>query len=541
MTGRAAFGDFATAVARHLNQLPPPRSTRRQMTQPVVNVHQTTRGVRAIVHVMTRYADDIDAVVGALPDQDRRRLTPWVYAARRTREELTSAAAALQISSPDDAAVRLNLAPGEPAGPLDAAAATMLLGRDLLHTHLQSRPGGGTQRTVGMGSRSHLDPRHPRRAALPRRVGLADRAPLQPAAVTGQQGTTAQRRRLSTAGQCLSTLARAVDAAHEQQPVRASDLLLLHAIPVNKLARPHRPAGDEHIGDLCAGHHQHRRTRPRSRPPLRRPGGLVTGPDQGVLAAHRGLQHRHLLELPPHPANPRRPPRNRPDREGRHQDRRRARHADHARAAWLRAAEAWDTITTDTRGRISRTARDTASLALWTGRLAYADPDWTPELGPSHTTRQPGQLLADPQNLADIVDAVHHASHATARLASDTVTQLHTAAATGRLLVPTRSLPAQFDVPYRFAPAPRPCSQHLLDAYAAAAAASEQATEAIAQVAAAIKAPSRVLSHAPRSRTSQARRALHREPARPRRPGAAAPCYLRARPRRAHAPGSRRH
>ena len=44
-------------------------------------------------------------------------------------------------------------------------------------------------------------------------------------------------------------------------------------------------------------------------------------------------------------------------------------------------ARAWYRITTDTRGTITPAAAEAADLALWTGRLAYADPNWTPALG----------------------------------------------------------------------------------------------------------------------------------------------------------------
>jgi anti-sigma regulatory factor (Ser/Thr protein kinase) len=53
------------------------------------------------------------------------------------------------------------------------------------------------------------------------------------------------------------------------------------------------------------------------------------------------------------------------------------------------------------------------------------------------------------------------------RLASDTRCQLETAAKAGRLVVPTRSLPARFDIPYRFAPAPPSSVGPVLDTYSA--------------------------------------------------------------------------
>ena len=51
--------------------------------------------------------------------------------------------------------------------------------------------------------------------------------------------------------------------------------------------------------------------------------------------------------------------------------------ADHAgdnRRAWLAVARAWDNMVTDTRGYLGRPAAEAGRLALWTGRLAYADP-----------------------------------------------------------------------------------------------------------------------------------------------------------------------
>jgi hypothetical protein len=60
---------------------------------------------------------------------------------------------------------------------------------------------------------------------------------------------------------------------------------------------------------------------------------------------------------------------------------------DMERRTWLAIAHVWDTIVTDTRGYLSRPAAEAGQLALWTGRLAYADPAWTPARGPSPAVR----------------------------------------------------------------------------------------------------------------------------------------------------------
>ena len=61
-----------------------------------------------------------------------------------------------------------------------------------------------------------------------------------------------------------------------------------------------------------------------------------------------------------------------------------------ARHAWLAAARAWDDLTTGGQGPLSQAAVEAGNQALWTGRLAYADPQWTPARDPVHALREPG-------------------------------------------------------------------------------------------------------------------------------------------------------
>jgi hypothetical protein len=73
-------------------------------------------------------------------------------------------------------------------------------------------------------------------------------------------------------------------------------------------------------------------------------------------------------------------------------------------------------MTTDTRGTVSPAAAETADLALWTGRLAYADPSCTPALGPSQATRTPQALAPEPGDLPTVVAAVRQASQTMTRI-----------------------------------------------------------------------------------------------------------------------------
>jgi hypothetical protein len=42
---------------------------------------------------------------------------------------------------------------------------------------------------------------------------------------------------------------------------------------------------------------------------------------------------------------------------------------------------AWDTITTSRHPTLTPVAAEIGDLVLWTGRLAYNSPDWTPAVG----------------------------------------------------------------------------------------------------------------------------------------------------------------
>ena len=61
--------------------------------------------------------------------------------------------------------------------------------------------------------------------------------------------------------------------------------------------------------------------------------------------------------------------------------------AEVAREYWLDCAREFRDITTDIQNYISPAAAEAADLALWTGKLAYADADWTLCTGPGQPVR----------------------------------------------------------------------------------------------------------------------------------------------------------
>jgi hypothetical protein len=171
-----------------------------------------------------------------------------------------------------------------------------------------------------------------------------------------------------------------------------------------------------------------------------------------------------------------------------------------ARHAWLAAARSWDDLTTETQGRSSEAAAEAGNLALWTGRLAYADPQWTPARGPVHAPREPESLAADPAAFAHLVAAVHYSADTLYRVAAASHDQVLAAAGAGRLYVPVRPGPG---LEYRFSRRPRPFTpapgshvEAVLATYARSAEASQAALYAAGRLAEASGAPSRVLATA---------------------------------------------
>ena len=170
--------------------------------------------------------------------------------------------------------------------------------------------------------------------------------------------------------------------------------------------------------------------------------------------------------------------------------------AGRARAGWLHVARALNQVDTDTMRHLAPTAGEAGDLALCTGRLAYADAAWTLSSGPGHQPRPPHDLAPDPGDVPLALAAAHHACDAVTSLAYAQRERIRTAASAGRLLVPTRSLPATMDIPRPFAAAlPDHVYALLRLCQGTAESAAEAATQA-GEAAAAARAPSHLLTAA---------------------------------------------
>src|SRR6266851_187521 len=314
---------------------------------------------------------------------------------------------------------------------------------------------------------------------------------------TSDPSVAQEQRRLSAACQWLWRLASAVEEAQRQEPVPDDDIRMLHAIPVNRLEARRLPAGRETVGELCWGsidcaervQHVARAAVPVAAwsPWLTAESMSRTAGYAAVIGHNCEVLLQSLAERAPRAGLG-------GGLGGRLAGAAEA--AGQARIAWLRAARAWYQIKTDANGRLAAETVEASDLALWTGRLAYADPAWTPSLGPSDAVRPPEALAPEAGDIGGVLAVVHHASVTLGAIGAADFRQIRAAGTARRLLVPTSSLSEKYDIPRAFTRAPSMRAEALLGAYREAGTASVQASAEISEIVADIRAPSITLNWA---------------------------------------------
>jgi hypothetical protein len=503
VTARPVFGDFADAVSAQLEDaLGPERpvARRKLAAARAGQVQEFSRGLAGCLEVMARYTADITMMFDDLTAQQRRALYgEWAWAWFQARHAILNAAAFVSWARSGTGASAGRRARGQAATGLDAAAFSLTIGRDLLQTHFAAGPLGArldrsewapvvTSRPV---TRALLfEVAQWARAIAPQGARLAlSGAPVQ-------RGTEQQRRWLNAACQWLWVIDSAVQVAERRDSVLTADISLLHAIPLHELAPRLIPIGGEDVARLCQGTTS---CAERVRHAARTVGADASWSpaftaESLIHSASCATISSHNCEILLRSLAARAAEHGVPDVSTRLLSSADA--AAVARDSWLQAARGWHRVTTDTRGTISPFAAETADLALWTGRLAHDDPQWTLTTAPSQAVRSPQSLASGPGDLPRVVAAVHQACETLPGIAGADSSQIHTAARAGRLLVPTRSLPDTFDVPHPFAPAPGSRVDILLGAYRDAWTASTELTTTVAAVAADVRAPSRILTAA---------------------------------------------
>ena len=489
MNGQAVFGDFLDAARGQVGSSPGHRGA----SERGGDVQQVNDSLLRVLVLMGRYVQDVTAGSGAVPARGRRVLTAWGRAGAEVREALSNAAASLHESGAQRR--RAGLAASDLAWRLDAASVSLAAGRDLLHTHVGRGPGGERELRSEWGL--VITSPAVRRAVLSEMAALARQiAPLGArfALSPGSYGTPEARRKLNASCQWLWVLNTCVETAQREDPVHPADIELLCAIPVNaapprRLPGPSTPLAGLREGVISsAGRIRYAEWKSSSRPAWSP--GLTA--DSLRHAATTSTVTSHNCEILLRTLATRMSDRSSlaarllqaADAAGR------------AREGWVQVAHALDRITTDTRGYLSPSAAESGDLALWTGRLAYSDPEWTLASGPANEPRPPESLAPGPADLPLAVSAVHYACDTLTSLAYAEREQVRAAGAAQRILVPTRSLPDVMDVPRPFAPALPDRVDALVSLYERAGQAAGEATAGVGDVAAAVQAPSRVLTFA---------------------------------------------
>ena len=495
----AVFGDFLSAADQCLE------SAVLAGGQPPARLPSITRSLRRLVMVMSRYGDDL-APCDEIQARSRNDLRPWERAAIDAGTALHLAADCLRRA--DEAASDQIAAPSRQARLLETAATELTAGRDLLQTHRATDPAGLA------GSRSEwaaVVTSLPITRALMSEIARLSRrlapftAQLASSAISyaGPLGLsddllTALHAELSNAIQSLQAAGAAVRQAIEIEPVRTADTELMHAIPTAMVPSRHQPGTTaEPVSELCRGIAvsasrlrsgvQGSKERARWSPGATSRGwqwmaqaAAVTGQLAEIVLRSLATRASALPDAAVYET----------------QLYAAADLVAGMRAAWHEVDRRWDAMMTESRLLSATGLADASDLVLRIGRLTWDDPHWTP----AHSHRAPpmpsAALAPDADAVKAVLAAVHQAVDAMAVVAWADGDAVRTASAGGRLYVPTRTLPARYDVPRPFAPAPVSRRQALCKAYDSALDASYSAAGALGELAVAAGAPSRVLAFA---------------------------------------------
>jgi hypothetical protein len=163
---------------------------------------------------------------------------------------------------------------------------------------------------------------------------------------------------------------------------------------------------------------------------------------------------------------------------------------------WRRAAGNWDQITTESTGLASAATEDTNDLIVRLGRLAFADPGWTPSRSRHARLRHPYDLAPRADQARMVVTAVHYAATAMSRIAAADLSAVTAAVRGQRLYMPTRALPDGNDVIYRFGNATPADARDLVSCYQAAVNAVTRVATQLDTIALTLDTPSWVLAAA---------------------------------------------
>ena len=494
----AVFGDFLDAARLHL------AAATEAWDRDPAYLPAMVPPLHQMVTVMALYAEDLAGWDG-IEAAARTGLDAW--------ERPVIDLGALGIAAGCLHRSAAELGPGGPvsdappaARHLADAAAELAAGRDLLYTHVTSGPDGLTQ------DRSEWAPvvtSLPVTRALAAEIAAwsawlaqftgwltGPATPQLSRRLARQFSAVSPQEEIISAGQWLRAASTALHPASGTGSGKAADAELLHAIPA-AFPPPRQPPGAaaESIAGLCDGitvsafrlrAAVHRGRNRGSQTPEFTSGGLEWMAQAAAITSQLSeLALRSLAtragQLPGLPVT-----------------QARLHGAADAltgmRAAWQQVGLRWGTLITERRLLPTLMMSEASDLLLRMGRLVWDNPQWTPARADRSPRRDPAALAPGTAAFTAVVSAAHQAADALARVADADAGAVQAAARAGRLYVPTRSLPARYDIPRAFTPAPADVVVDLRDAYQVAAEASMQAVRELDELAIATAAPSRPLA-----------------------------------------------
>ena len=435
MTGRATLGDFLGAARGHLDAA----AGGSIAAESDRDLEEMSRGLRRLAAALGSYVAPGTAAASEPAEPGMPANSP-AAATVRAHDAFVSAAACL---GEDDAGAPCSETGSEQARQLHAAATSLAAGSDLLQSHFATDPKGAQLYRSEWALVIVSQPF--RRALLDEIASLSQQAASLSASVGLPAGSirdraSEARNRLALAGRLLWLAGAAVRDVYRLDPVMLAERELLHAMPGSALPERCVPDGSEPVPGLCEGviTAAERVSRAAWAAAGLQPWSAAISVTSWRRIAEAGTVTSHhcdilLTALAQASAG-----------EVSAGLLRAAASARSARSVWLRTARDLNQVTTETRRHVSQAAVEAADLALWTGRLGYAEPDWDLASGPSRPVRPPASLAASPADVGRVLGAVHYAADALARLAVANQEQARAAARARRILVPARSLPERF-------------------------------------------------------------------------------------------------
>jgi hypothetical protein len=483
MTVRACFGDFVSAVRRSLGRPAPPVSGARPGPAALAaEVHESADGLRRAVHAMDRYLHDIVSVQNDAAGRMHDGPDEWRHAAIQARAAVKAACHALPVHRANPLSpTRIT---SSTARDLRDGAIAMVTGRDLLQTHFVSTPDGirkpGSEWAPIIASEPVTNALLVEVASWGRQI-VARTAHLTTPRAALPPSLAAEQRTVVAACRSVAAMVAVVDSAQQRYPVQADAIRQLYAVPTNVLQSVWAPTSAKSVLELCQAVVASAERVRRAADLAAGDGALTTGAttESFSVAASSAAIISHNCALLQRSLAARAAQRG--DAETSEQLLAAAQSSKTAQQAWLHTARGWHGIRTDASDDIAPTAAELAALATWTGRLAYADPNWTPSLGSARDPRPPRELALEAQDLGHVVTAVQQASATLTTMAAADYVQVRAAASSGRLLVPAKSRTASAGKARPFVRAPSGLVERLLTTYRDAGTASVQATAQLAE------------------------------------------------------------